>query len=677
MRGTGLDSRRGRLLAWAGLLFSTIAAYGPALASGLIWNDRDYITKPALQSLRGLGRIWCELGATEQYYPVLHSAFWLEHRLWGESALGYHLLNVLLHATAAGLFVLVLRRLTSDDRVAWFAGFLFALHPVCVESVAWISEQKNTLSTVFYLLAAYTYLNRRPGRYCLATLFFILAILSKSVAATLPAALLVVIGWREGRLSWRRDVRPLLPWFVMGAGMGLFSAWVERIYSGAEGTSFALTFAQRCEVAGRAVWFYLEKCLWPANLTFIYPRWEMQAGDWMAWLYPLGVVMLGVLLWRWSRRSRSDSPASRAPLAAFLFFIGSLFPTLGFLNVYAFVFSYVADHWQYLATLGIIALSAGGWSRLSRGRGILAAAVLSVLGMLTWRQCRMYRDVEGLYRVTLERNPGAWLAHVNLGTILVEGGHPAEAVKQFRMAARIVPHYPEIHCNLADALVQSGRWIDAVGEYEEAIRLNAAYRPAQVNLANTLVRLRRSPEAIAHYQAAIRLEPGHADWELGLGTALAIVGRLHEATVHDAEALRLRPDFPEAEYAEANAWANLGQLDEAMAHYRRAVALRPAYPEAQANLGLALATAGRPGEALAPLDEALRLRPSYAEAHAYRGLALAALGRMEEAVDAYRTALRLKPVGSEVHFHLGMALRALGRTAEAAEEIAAARRPPP
>ena len=264
-------------LALAGIYVAVAAAYFPALRGGLLWDDDAHLTRPELRSLSGLGRIWFELGATQQYYPILHTAFWVEHRLWGDATLGYHLINVLLHATAAGLFFLLLRRLAVPG--AWLAGLIFALHPVGVESVAWISEQKNTLSTVCYLLAAWAILDfdstRRRRSYLLGLVLFALALLSKSVTATLPAALLVVYWWRRGRLSWRKDILPLLPFFALALAAGLFTAWVERHVLGAEGADYALGFPARCLLAGRVVWFYLGKLLWPANLIFIYPRWEV------------------------------------------------------------------------------------------------------------------------------------------------------------------------------------------------------------------------------------------------------------------------------------------------------------------------------------------------------------------------------------------------------------------
>ncbi len=338
------------------LLVSVVFAYFPVLRGGFLWDDDAHVTKLALRSLHGLGRIWFELGATQQYYPVLHSAFWIEHRLWGDAVLGYHLTNLAFHATAAWLLVLVLRRL--DFPAPWLAALIFALHPVGVESVAWISEQKNTLSAAFYLGAALLYLHfdetRRQRWYFLSLGLFVLALLTKRVTASLPAALLVVFWWRRGRLEWRRDVQPLVPWLAIGAASGLFTAWVEQRFIGAEGADFSFTAVQRVLLAGRVIVFYLSKLIWPVNLMFIYPRWSVEVASAWQYVFPVGsVIFLAALVYYAKKR--------RGPLAGFLFFAGTLFPVLGFVNVYPFVFSFVADHFQYLASLGIIVLCCGDW----------------------------------------------------------------------------------------------------------------------------------------------------------------------------------------------------------------------------------------------------------------------------------------------------------------------------
>lgn len=628
---------------WAAMLFLVALVYSPVFRAGLIWNDPDYVTKPGLRSLHGLWRIWFEVGATEQYYPALHTAFWLEHRVWGGSPLGYHLINLALHATGAWLFGCVLRRLAVPG--AWFGALLFAVHPVCVESVAWISEEKNTLSLVFYLAAVLAYLRfdrdgegARPGRwYALASLLFAGAVLSKSLTATLPPALLVLAWWRRGRLSWRRDGAPLAPWFAGGAAVGLFTAWVERTYVGAQGAPFALGPVERTLLAGRATAFYLGKCLWPARMNFIYPRWTIDAARPFAYAFPALALALAGAAWAWRRRSR-------APLAAYLFFVGSLFPTLGFLNVYAFLFSYVADHWQYLPMLGILALLAGAWGRwAARARpAALAAAgvVLGVLSLLSWRETWMYHDVWTLYRTIVRRNPDAWLAHSNLGTLEMAAGRPAAAEAEYRLAMRTAPPYPELHFNRADALVRLGRLDEAIAEYEAALRLNPGYYPAQANLANTLVAANRPADAIGHYEAALRLRPGDADCELDLGFALARTGDEADAALHDAAAIRLRPNYPEAYNNLGNALAALGRLDEAIRSYEAALRLRPAYAAARNNLTLA--------------------RYRLAEEHANRGYALAQAGRKAEAAAEYQAALRILPTDPEAHREVQAALDALG-----------------
>jgi protein O-mannosyl-transferase len=655
---------------WAAtLLFAaTLLAYLPAMRGGLVWDDDAHITRPDLRSVQGLERIWLEVGATQQYYPVLHSAFWVEHRLWGDTTLGYHLLNVLLHATAACLFALILRRLAVQG--AWLAGFIFALHPVGVESVAWITEQKNTLSAVFYLLSALTYLRwreqpdplARPRLYFVASIFFGLALLSKSVTATLPAALLVVFWWQQGRLSWKRDVLPLAPWLVVGFAAGLFTAWVERRYVGAQGAAYELGGLQRCLLAGRVVWFYLGKLLWPADLIFIYPRWTVSAA--VAWQYAFPVATLAVLalLWLWRGRSR-------APLAAALFFIGSLFPALGFFNAYPFRYSFVADHFQYLASLGIIALAAGAWARW-RSRPpatVLAAAVLLTLGTLTWRQCRTYRDLVTLYRATIARNPDCWMAYTNLGTALLDSGQVPEAVDNLSQALRLRPDLPDVQFDLANALLTEGKLNEALPHYEETLRLKPDFAEAEDNFGTALYRLGRSAEAAVHYRAALRIQPNYPRASLNLGTVLAAT-QPEAALACYQRALQLQPNLPEAHYDLANLLRTMGRGPEAIGQYEEALRLRPDYADGQNNLGLALVDAGRFGEAIAHYEQALRLVPGNALVENNLGVALARSGRPEEALPHFERALRLHPEYRQARYNYSLALRDAGRTGEALEQ---------
>jgi protein O-mannosyl-transferase len=494
-------------------MLAVLAAYLPAITGQFLWDDDAHVTRPELRPLHGLWRIWTDFGATQQYYPLLHTAFWVEHRLWGNAVAGHHLVNILLHGLSAVLLLRILRRLEIPG--AGLAAAVFALHPVHVESVAWITEQKNTLSLVFYLGAAYIYLRfdeeRRRRDYLRASALFVLGLLTKTVVATLPAALLVVFWWRRGRLSARRDVAPLTPWFVLGAAAGLVTAWIEQNQLGAEGADFALTPLQRVLLAGRVVWFYLGKLVWPANLAFIYPRWSIDASAWTAYTWPLAALL--VLAALWAMRGRS-----RAPLAAALFFVGSLFPVLGFVNVYPFVFSFVADHFQYLPSLGVIVGMAAGTAALvarldPRARRLVpaaAAVLLITLATLTFRQSYVYRDPRTLYEATLARNPDCYLCLNNLGTLAAGGGALAEAAGYYREAVRIKPDSPEAHNNLASALAQSGQLAEAIPHFEQAVRAAPNYVVARVNFGGVLFRMGRIPEAKAQFEAALRVLPGYA-----------------------------------------------------------------------------------------------------------------------------------------------------------------------
>jgi protein O-mannosyl-transferase len=676
-----------RCLQFVLLCLGLFAVYWPALHGRLLWNDPDYVTRPELQPLRGLSRIWFEPGATEQYYPLLHSAFWIEHRLWGEAALGYHLVTLAWHALACVLFGLVLEALAPRTAVKGETGFpgkavgfavaLFAFHPVCVESVAWIAEQKNTLSLVFSLGTVLAYLRyedrRTAGAYALASFLFACAVLSKSLTATIAPALMVIAWWRRGRVEWRRDIVPLLPWCAAGAAIGLFTAWDERHFGGAEGVHFDLAGAGRWIVAGRVVWFYLGKIVWPHPLIFFYERWTVDPGSPGQYLGLLGAVAATLFLAIAARRRRG-------PLAAWLLFLATLFPVMGFLNVYAFVFSFVADHWQYLPMLpviaGIAALATSGLGKLGRfASGAVQCGVIVVLGTLSWRQAHFYTDVETLYGRTLELNPDAWLAHANTGTIELDAGHPERAVPEFSAALRLVPSYPELHANLADAYVLLNRYPEAISEYEEAIALRPDYAVAQVDLARALVVTGRAPEAIPHYLDALKYQPNHADWQLGLGVAYGEAGDAAKALEHDRAAIGLDAGFAEARNNEATVLATLGRVDEALEELRTALRIKPGYADARKNLAALLertsseeANRGDLAHAIAGYREAVAAEPDDADARAELGLALAMTGREPEALEQLTEAARLAPRSARAHAYLGFALSRAGRYAEALQE---------
>jgi tetratricopeptide (TPR) repeat protein len=608
---------------WRGLGFAaaivvvTLLAYWPSLGGGFLWDDDGHVTPAALRSVDGLRRIWTVPGATQQYYPMLHTAFWVEHRLWGDAPAAYRLVNLLLHAASACMLARILRRL--DVRGAWLAAAVFALHPVCVESVAWISEQKNTLSLLFYLAAMSVYLRFDTSRfrrdYGVALGLFFLALASKTVTASLPAAFLVIFWWRRGRLDWRRDIVPLLPWFALGAIAGTFTAWMERNLIGASGAEFSFTAAQRVLIAGRALWFYLGKMLWPSDLCFVYPRWRLDATELRAYLFPVGAVAALAVLWAVRRRTR-------APLAAGLFFAGSLFPALGFFNVYPFVFSFVADHFQYLACLGIVVPAAAGLAAVVarfpdgfRAAGRLAAVVgLLALGALTWAQSRLYVDGATLYGETLRRNPGCWMAAYNLGNLRLGQGEPAAALALYDRTLQLKPDDARALTNRGAALRRLGRTEQAVISYRDALRLAPASFEAHYDLGGALADMRRWDEAVTQFEAARLIEPDHSGLQSNLAGALL----------------------------------RLNRPAEAVPHFERALQEQPGDVATLCNLGVALRNAGKVDEAVGRFEEALRFQPDSAEVHYNLALALRLSGRLEEARGHYSTARRLKPSLPEV-----------------------------
>lgn len=625
---------------------ATFLAYQPAWQGAAVFDDDDHLTPPEFASTQGLGRIWTEPGAVSQYYPVTHTAFWLQNRLWGHAMPGYHFLNLALHVFCALLFLRILQHLKLPG--AWLAAAIFALHPVHAESVAWVSELKNTLSTACYLGAALVWLrfdqSRRRTDYFIALFLFIAALLSKSVTASLPAALLVVLWWQRGRLSLHRDVLPLLPFFLLGMSSGLFTAWIERHFIGAEGADFNLTFVQRLLIAGHAFWFYLGKLIWPSNLTFIYLRWDLNAAASWQYLFPAAACLLVTGLWILRTRRRG-------PLAAILLFAGTLFPVLGFLNIYPFRYSFVADHYVYLASLGLIAALAAGltglvnrWLALNPVvPRLLAAVLLAALAILTFRQSYVYRDTETLWRDTLAKNPNCFVAHSNLGLHLHQQGRLAEAIPHLQQARRLQPGFAEIHNNLGNALRDEGHLDEARALYEQALQIRPSLAQAHYNLGALLLLQHQPDEAVAHFQKAIDLRPEYVDARINLAGLLLDQNRPAEALPHARQALTLRPENPDALTNCASALLALGQPADALQLFEKALALQPQSADRHFNLAQALLALNRPAEAQTHLERAIALQPAFARALTALGHLLLAQGQLKEASQHYQLAIANAP----------------------------------
>jgi tetratricopeptide (TPR) repeat protein len=425
-------------------------------------------------------------------------------------------------------------------------------------------------------------------------------------------------------------------------------------------------------LSGRVIWFYLGKLVWPTNLIFIYPRWSMGPNVGWQWIAPVGVIALVSVLWAIRR-------LTRAPLAAFLFFAGTLFPALGFFNVYPFRYSFVADHFQYLASLGIIALASIGialaLNKLSAAARLIGqaacAGLVIVLAALTFLQGRMYGNIERLYATTIEKNPAAFMPRYNLGTFLSDAGRWQEAVPVLESAISMAVYDDDrarAHCNLGDALVEVGRPQEAIAHERESLRLKPDTATALINLGNALNKVGRTQEAIESFQRAIHIDAHDARAHYDLAIALAAMGRRTEAIEHFRQAVQIDPAFAEAHNNLGAALFVAGQKDEAIQHFQRAIQLKPGYSTAFINLGNALNKVGQPQQAATALQQAIKLDPQNPEARTALASTLFKSGRANEAIEQYRAAAQLNPDSAEAHTNLGTALVAAGQTKEAAEQ---------
>ena len=607
------------------LIGLVVACYLPAMLwGGFVWDDRIITNAEPVQEVSGLWQIWFSpsaIGEEGHYWPLVYTTFWLEHKLWGYAPAGYHVVNVLLHLANVLLLWHLLRRLVVPG--AWVVAAVFAVHPLHVESVAWVIERKDVLSGLFYFAAVLAWMRfvEQPNsrRYAWSLALYAAALLSKSIAITLPAAFLIWHWWKQGRLT-SVDLLRIVPFCVVGL---VITVGDLSFYQSLEPLSLGYSLTERTLIAARALWFYAGKLLWPTSLAVIYPLWDIRVADPLAWGYLIAAVALVVALWHFRHQ------IGRGPLAGALFFAVTLLPVLSFIDFGYMRYAFVADRFQYLAGIGVMAVVIGavayGVGCLSplwqKGARVVAAAVVPVLGVLTWQQASIWRDNETLNRHIIALNPQARSAHLNLGINLYKQARYEEALDIARVAVEQRPDFALAHVNL-------GAILNALGRFEEAE---------------------------THLRRAIALDPQKKSAHFKLGNALYNQARYEEALEAARVAVDQHPDFASAHIVLGIACAALSRFEEAETHLRRAIALDP-QKDAYLNLGDVLYNQGRYEEALDVTRVAIEQAPDLFEAHFNLGAILEELERYEEAIGALAQAAALASTSSQaagLYFRMG------------------------
>jgi Flp pilus assembly protein TadD len=557
--------------------------YSPALHGDWLWDDSLYITdNPLLSDPDRLWKAWFQPGSFIEYYPIQETVQWMQWRLWGNDTFGYHLTNVVLHLVSALLVWRVLAKF--GLRLAWLGGLIFAVHPMMVESVAWIAEFKNTLSLPPFLLAICAWIDYedrgRRADYLRALALFVVAMLCKISMASFPAIILLYAWWKRGRVGWR-DLLASAPFLVISVLLSVITVlsgiWYLQNQLKLPAVVDIGGLASRLALVGQTLSFYFTKCFWPLGPLPVYPQWKIEACppfQFLPWL-----VLAGAACWLWSRRRTWG----RHVLLGLGFFILTLGPFLGFLPLAYMSFTWVMDHFLYLPIIGIIGIVVAGIeeidARLAAGIHPFSSGLLTVLmGLLAFEShwyAAAFTNNETFWSYTIERNPGAWFAHNNLGKILLVAGEPEQARKHFEFVIQLKPDYGEPYCGLADSLIALGRIPEGVKAYEQSLARDPYSPETNNNFGVVLAQTGHTPEALAHFAVALHGHPFYADAHNNTGNTLLQAGRTAEAIEQYALAVQSKPNYVEAHANLGIALARLGRIREAVEQFQIVLHLNP------------------------------------------------------------------------------------------------------
>ncbi len=648
----------------------------PHLRNGLSWEAVDWSFAAGLIHTDSNVDYW---------RPLSYLSHALDVEMFGFHPAGHHLMSLAIHVAAAISLFLVLNLMTGALWRSAFVAALFALHPLHVESVAWIAERKDVLSGLFFILTlgAYTGYSRSPSasRYLLVLGLFALALMSKPIVVTLPFVLLLLDYWPLRRFASSlmadeyyqsnlhsqfpiktalRLVFEKLPFFLLAMGSSIFTFLFQKAV-GAASLLNQVSLPARMGNALVSYTAYLLNLFWPLNLAVFYPyHITLPAGRVAAALVLLAGITVLVLV-----------AARRCPWlpVGWFWYLGMLLPVIGILQVGA---QARADRYTYLSFIGLFLMviwTVGELCRPWRHRklvlGALMAIVLAILTACTSIQISYWRNNESLWTHALACTSDNFIGHNNLGNALLQKGKVDDAIAHFKKAMEIQPDYAGAYNNLGSALCQKGRVDEAIAYYQKALQINPADAEACYNLGNALLKMGQVDDALVHFQKALEIKPGFAEAHNNLGNTLLKMGQVDDALVHFQKALEIKPDSAEACYNLGNALLQKGQVDDALVHFQKALEIKPDYAEACYNLGNALIQKGSVDEAIVHYQNALRIKPDYAEAHINLGNALLQKGSVDEAITHYQKALQIKPDEAEAHNNLGSALLEKGSVDEA------------